>query len=661
MEHGRLKRFAVRMREKMFEVTDEKNAYISFMRLGAVLFAEHDFGAALLDMPQSERKAVVTGKCYEFAEKFGGIFRLYGSCDMPDIILTDEIVLEYMAVLPEKSDTLGWLHQYFNEPYRNEITVGLKKSKRLSSDKIAASTQIFTPEWIAAYLVENTLVRIWRENGSNSPENLTFLDLCAGSGNILLCAFDAFMEMYTKCGYTEKNAASLILEKNIFGLELDERAGSVAETALKIKASRYGADVFPKVYSFTGADFAHAETLGSLLSADDCTGSIAKVLSKKYDVIATNPPYLAKNAMNDELLGFVNEKYSEYNADLFSVFMVRCMELVSPNGRLGFLTPYTWLFIRSYEKLRRLICTEKLLETLVQFAYSAFENAVVPICAFTFRNNFCDGTAEFYRLTDFSDDMDIQRKMLKKAVSEEKCSYKFSVNTSDFLDLPSVPFAYWFSRDVRSTFRLPTVNDIADVREGLITGDNERFLRRWHEVSAEKIAFHKQDGKKWYLLNKGGEMRKWYGNREYVIDWENDGYEIRHFCGQKGVLRSRPQNIDWNFRKAAGWSAITSSVMTVRYYDENFIFNVAGACAFPKNEEMLMWLIALLNSKTSAVLTQAINPTLNMNPGDTARIPVPENSDTQRISKLAEHCVELCRQDWDSFEESFDFKKHPLI
>lgn len=656
MEHVRLKRFAVRMRERLLEVTDEKNAYISFIRLGTVFFAEQTFSSELLDMPQSERRLAVKEKFCEFAEKFGGIFRLYGQCDMPDVLITDDAISEYAAVLPEKSDTPGWLHQYFNEPYRSEITVGLKNSRRLSADKIAASTQVFTPEWIAEYLVENTLVRTWQENGCNSPENLTFLDPCAGSGNILLCAFDAFMDMYRKCGYTVKNAAELILGRNIFGLELDERASCVAETALRIKAWQYGAYDVPNVFSFTGG-----ETLGSLLSAENCTGRIAELLSRKYDVIVTNPPYLAKNAMNAELLGFVNANYKEYSADLFSVFMVRGMELAADNGRLGFLTPYTWLFIRSYEALRRLMCTEKSLENLVQFAYSAFENAVVPICAFTFMNSRHDISARFIRLSDFSGDTDIQRKMMKNAQNGEQCGYVFNVNAADFLSLPSVPFAYWLSKNVRNTFSLPTVGDIADVREGLITGDNDRFLRRWHEVSAEKIAFNRQNGKKWYLLNKGGEGRRWYGNREYVINWENDGFEIRHFVDRKGVLRSRPQNIEYNFRKAAGWSAITSSAMTVRYYDENYLFNVAGACAFPKDESKLMWLIALLNSKTAAVLTQVVNPTLNMNPGDTARIPVSENSDIQRISAVAKKCVELCRQDWDSFEESFDFRKHPLI
>ncbi len=656
MEHGRLKRFAVRMREKMLEVTDEKNAYISFMRLGAALFAERGLCGELLDMPQSERNTALSRNYTLLAEKFGGIFRLYGHCDMPDVLLSDDAISEYAAVLPEKSDFLGWLHQYFNEPYRSEITVGLKNSRRLSADKIAASTQIFTPEWIAEYLVENTLVRTWQENGCNPPENLTFLDPCMGGGNILLCAFDAFMEMYRTCGYTEKIAANLILERNIFGLELDERAGCVAETALRIKAWQYGADAVPNVFSFTDG-----ECIGSLLSADNCTGCIAELLSRKYDVIVTNPPYLARNAMNDKLLDFVNDNYKKYSSDLFSVFVVRCMELAADNGRLGFLTPYTWLFIRSYEALRRLICSEKSLENLVQFAYSAFENAVVPICAFTFQNSYHDADAHFIRLSDFSGETNIQRKMLQNALNDEKCGYRFSMNAADFLSMPTVPFAYWLSKSVRDTFGLPTVGDIADVREGLITGDNDRFLRRWHEVCSEKIAFQRQNDKKWYLLNKGGEVRRWYGNREYVINWENDGFEIRHFVDKRGVLRSRPQNIEYNFRRAAGWSAITSSAMTVRYYDENFIFNVAGACAFPKDEEKLMWLIALLNSKTASVLTQAVNPTLNMNPGDTARIPMPENCDIQRISNIAEECVELCRQDWDSFEESFDFRKHPLI
>ncbi len=681
MEHSRLKRFAIDIHRKLLDVTDEITAYLSFMRIGTVLFAERERCENICNMSLSERKMFFSGKCREYALKYGGIFSLYGECDMPEFLLANEIISDYTAVLPENSDTLGWLHQYFNEPNREAGNVGLKNSKRLDSDKIAAATQIFTPNWIVKYLVENTLVRTWYERGGCkldgyerylvdksaaenlrlTPEDITFLDPCSGSGNMLLYAFDVFLEMYRKCGYSDKQAADLIFEKNLFGLELDEKACAVSETALRLKAEKTGSGSFPKVYCFSENDCENAESLGSLLSAENFSGEIHSVLARKYDVIVTNPPYIGKSAMNQQLLRFAVENYKEHCADLFSIFMVRCTELTAPNGRIGFLTPYTWLFIKSFEQLRRLICTEKTLETLVQFAYSAFENAVVPVCAFTFENRIVEKPAVFLRLTDFCSDLEIQREKVLEAIDDIHCPYRYTAKTSDFMKLPSAAFMYWLSPNMRKTFSFQCLSDIAEVREGLITGDNERFLRRWHEVSLEKIAFSAHDDKKWYLLNKGGDFRRWYGNREFVINWENKGEEICSFSDIKGRLRSRPQNIEFNFCKAAGWSAVTSGAMSVRYYDENFMFNVAGACAFPKEESQLIWIIALLNSKTVSVLSQAINPTLNMNPGDTARIPIPKYSDDSQISRLAKECIKLSKKDWDSFEESFDFKRHPLL
>ena len=678
MNHAQLKKFAVRSREKLLAVTDEKTAYTGFMRLCGTAFVCPQFITQLRNMSADERQSAFAEKCCELGGRYGGVFNTGGGdVEYPEVLLND-ILSDMPLSEMYGDDVLGWMHQYFSEPYRSSLAVGLKNSKRLDPDDIAPATQVFTPGWIAEYLIENTLVRKWYEcggaklngrdgyilgeiqrSGQIAPEDITFLDPCAGSGNMLLCAFDVFMEMYRSCGYSDNIAADMILGKNLFGLEMDERVCGAAVTSLRKKAAAYGSDAESQVFNFPGGDVENFA--GSLAGADECTGDAKAVLSGKYDVVATNPPYLGHSAMDGRLLGYVRGKYPDHYSDLFSVFVVRSCELVKADGKLGFLTPYTWLFINSCEPLRRLILGEKCLESLVQFEYSAFDEAVVPLCMFTFTNSHAERECTFLRLTEHEGEMDVQRRLVMDGAAGGSCGYRFRMKAADMLKLPSAPVAYWLSESALKCFDLAALGDRYDVREGLITGDNDRFLRRWYEVCADKTAFRRTAGKKWYLLNKGGDMRRWYGNREYVIDWENDGLRIRDFRDENGSLRSRPQNLEYCFRPAVSWSALTSSSITVRYYDENFMFNVAGSCAFADDAGQLMWLLALLNSKAIAMLSQAVNPTMNMNPGDTARLPVPEYSGETRISELAGECVKLCRQDWDSFETSFDFKRHPLI
>ena len=678
VNHTQLKKFAVRSRERLLSVTDENTAYTSFMQLCAVAFVCPQFISQLADMSINERHSAFAEKCREYSKAYGGVFNSDAvNVEFPETLLTD-ILTDISAIPLNGDDILGWLHQYYNEPYRESLAVGLKKSKRLRSDDIAPATQVFTPDWIAKYLVENTLVRRWYEgsgcklNGFDSyifgdiavsdtlsAEDIKFLDPCAGCGNILLYAFDVLMAIYRSQGYADDIAADRILCNNLFGLELDERACSVAVTALRIKAAHFGSCAVPQVFNFTGGDVENFA--GSLSDADACSGGAKVLLSQKYDAIATNPPYLGHSAMDSRLLDFVRQNYSDYSADLFLAFIVRGCELSASDGRLAFLTPYTWLFIRTCEPFRRLILGEKCLDTLVQLEYSAFDNAVVPLCMFTFSNSPSDRICRFLRLSDFKGDLEYQRQMMLKGISDSECSYRYTAKAADFLNIPTSPLIYWLSDNIRRCFNFPPLSETADIREGLITGDNERFLRRWYEVSNTKTAFVRSIGKKWYPLNKGGDYRKWYGNREYVINWANDGEDIRSFRDKKGRLLSRPQNVEYNFQPSVSWSALTSGRFSVRYYDDSFIFNVAGGCAFSTDRSYTLWLLALLNSKVTAVLVQALNPTMNMNPGDTARLPVPEYRRNKRIEQIAETCVELSEKDWNSFETSYGFKRHPLI
>lgn len=685
MDNTTLKKITAHQRMRLMEEADEKSAYIGFMRLCAIAFVDRSLLEEICSAPLELRCALFREKCGQLAAEYGGIFSLYGELPIPPSLLADGGTSAELLGLPqeiwEEYDIMGRFHQYFNEPYRSEIAVGLKSSRRLSSDKIAAATQLFTPKWVVEYMLSNTLGRFLREHGysiggeyefndvkANSSktalEDITLIDPCMGSGNVLLCAFDMFMELYRSCGIPDDIAAEKILRCNLFGLELDPRVCAVAETALRIKAVGYGAEVLPNVYDFSGI----SDTTGSLMSGDTIesaspkTAIIGQLLDKKYTIIATNPPYLARSAMNADLSRFVQHNFSDYSADLFSVFIARCIDMSERNGYLGFLTPTTWLFLQSYEKLRRRIYSECTLHTMIHFEYSAFDDATVPLCSFTMGHGKNEGKGIYLRLTDFKGGMDVQKQKVREALNDEKCSYRFEVSTDDFAVIPSAPVAYWLGKAMLRAFDNKTLGEIVPVREGVITGDNDRFLRRWYEVSSDKTAFAGSQKRKWYLLNKGGDNRKWYGNREFVINWENDGAEIKSFRDENGRLRSRPQGLNYNFRPSVSWSQITSGTLSVRYYDENFMFNVAGTSAFPSDERHHTMLLGLLNSKAAAEFAKVLNPTMNMNPGDLARLPIPEfPDDTEETEQLIKDNVRICKDEWDSFETSYDFRKHPLI
>jgi len=682
---SQLKKFAMNARSELMAESDEKTAYFGFMRLCTVYMAEPSFVASLMDSPEELRSVLFMEKCRQLGSRYGGIFTLSPELPIPPKLLDDGgtaaklLGLSYEFFSSEL--VTGQLHQYFNEPYRQEIAVGLKNSKRLSSDRIAAATQIFTPEWVVRYMVQNTLIRYIRQHGHDiaegelsfgsplgegriAPEDIKLIDPCMGSGNVLLYAFDVFIELYRSCGCTDKEAAEKTLTHNIYGLELEPRACALAETALRMKAAKFGAEAAPQVYDFSEVN----ETIGSLINSDELTATegksamIGQLLRQEYDIIVTNPPYLGKPAMNTVLRDYVCENYGDHSDDLFSVFMARSVKKLQEGGYIGFLTPATWLFLQSYEKLRRLMFAECPITTLIHFEYSAFEDATVPLCAFTAVKDGSQSCGTYLRLADVRGDMEQQRLSVMAAISDESCGYRYTADSGKLAELPSAPVAYWLGESVLRAFDGTALGEVVPVREGLITGDNDRFLRRWFEVEAKKIAFSGSQKNKWYLLNKGGSYRRWYGNREFVVNWENEGEEIMDFRDEKGKLRSRPQGLSFNFRPSVSWSQITSGAISVRYFDENFMFNVAGTSAFPEDGDSLVFLLGLLNSKPVQVLSEVLNPTMNMNPGDIARLPLPEKKGHMaEISALVRENTELCREDWDSFEASWDFSRHPLV
>ncbi len=470
-----LKKFAMNARSELMAESDEKTAYFGFMRLCSLHMAEPSFVAELLSTAEELRSALFKEKCRQLGSRFDGIFSLSPELPVPPQLLADGGTAAKLLCLGGEyfgSDmVLGQLHQYFNEPYRQEIAVGLKNSKRLSGDKVAAATQIFTPEWVVRYMVQNTLVRYIRRCGHDiaegelsfgaslgskriAPEEIKLIDPCMGSGNVLLYAFDVFMELYRSCGCTDKEAAEKILTHNLFGLELEPRACSLAETALRMKAARYGADTAPQVHDFSGVN----ETVGALINSDELSEQdsksaiIGRLLRQKYDIIVTNPPYLGKPAMNTELRDYVCGNYGDYCADLFSAFMAKSVEMLKNGGYMGFLTPATWLFLQSYEKLRWLILTECPISTLIHFEYSAFDDATVPLCAFTAVRDSSQSVGIYVRLADIRGDMEQQRRSVIAAAGDAECSCRFRADASKLAALPTAPIAYWLGEPVLRAF-----------------------------------------------------------------------------------------------------------------------------------------------------------------------------------------------------------------
>lgn len=392
----------------------------------------------------------------------------------------------------------------------------------------------------------------------------------------------------------------------------------------------------------------------------------AEIMSKKYAVVCTNPPYM--NKLEGQLKKFVVDNYKAYSGDLFSVFIYRNFDYCKIDGYSAFMTPFVWLFIKTYEALRKYIIDTKAITTLVQMEYSAFEEATVPICSFVLKNGKAIEKALCFRLSDFKGGMSIQKQKVLEAIENKNCGYFYEAEQSDFSRIPGSPIAYWASKNFFEMFRKGTLlGNLADSKQGLATADNNRFLREWYEVDFCKIKFDcktldeaKESGFKWFPYNKGGEFRKWYGNNDYIVNWENDGFEIKHFFDSKGKLRSRPQNLNYMFRSSVSWSDITSSTNAFRYKPYGNLFDISGMSFFPKRNTN--YLLALCNTKLVADVLKIIAPTIHCQCGDVANIPVIED-DTKafNIESKVDENINISKFDWDSFETSWDFEKHPLV
>ncbi len=567
-------------------------------------------------------------------------------------------------------------------------------------------------------------------NEKITPQDVTVFDPCVGSGHFLVYAFDVLMKIYVEYGYSERDAAAEIVNNNLFGIDIDGRAAQLAYFAVMMKARQYDRRFFtkniqPVVYEITESNNADqssieyfcgdnevlkkdveavldvlvdAKEYGSILRMPDVDyekinerfvqidneinmykgyllGDFmalvrsAEIMSGKYAIVATNPPYL--NKYDSNLKKYITENYSEYKGDLFSVFMVHNYDFCLDDGYTVFMTPMVWMFIKTYENLRKLIISEKQLVTLIQFEYSAFEEATVPICSFVTKNGMANEEGQYFRLSEFRGGMDVQRDRILEALADEECDYFYSVHQSNFEMVPGRTIAYWISDTLLEDFAIgESLKVKGDTRQGMATSDNNRFLRLWHEVDYSKLGLDcasaeeaSSTGKKWFPYNKGGEFRKWYGNIDYTINYENDGQEVKEYATSLYKTPTRTiKSMSEYFKPCLSWSKISSGSIAFRYYPKGFIFDVAGCCIFYNDENDMFYDFGFINSKIAKSILAAISPTLNYEAGHIASLPVIRKQEYyDRIIELTKTNVSLSKEDWDSYETSWDFAVHPFI
>ena len=686
-------------------------------------------------------------------------------------------------------EIIGWLYQYYNTELKDDTFAKLKKNVKITKERIPAATQLFTPDWIVRYMVENSVGRIWiehlravdpstdekataerfgwkyylpeaeQEESVNvklaeirttykdlKPTDITCIDPCMGSGHILIAMFDVLMDIYESAGYDKREAAFEIVEHNIHGLDIDQRAYQLAYFAVMMKGRGYNRRFLrgrdgkpePKVYAIVESNdinrnhlqffgthlsemernlavmqieglldtFKDAREYGSILNVDACdwnvlerfvddlgtagqisfesVGSeetqaslrklvrVARNLGRKYDAVVTNPPYMGASNMNPVLSKFIKDNYADYKSDFFSAFIVKCSVLAKKEGYLGFLTPYVWMFIQSYEKLRQYLFTQATIETLIQFEYSAFEEATVPICTFVFRNSYVDKKGCYLRLTEFRGGMEVQRQKALEAINDHKCGFYYEQNAKQYSKIPGSPVAYWASNNVFLSFDEKSIGEVAVLCQGLTTTDNNKYVRNWYELVLNDIGFSmpnaesaKKSGKKWFPFNKGGSFRKWYGNNELVVNYQNDGEKIKKDVLSKYSYLKTPdfvvKNSKYYFHEGLTWSALTSGEFSIRMFPEGAICADKGQGLFA-DEFTKIYSCALLNSKVVSLYLKMISPTLDYNCGYVKRIPFKERKEhNYNIKYLTLKNVDISKEDWDSFETSWDFQQHPLL
>ncbi len=658
---------------------------------------------------------------------------------------------------------VGWLYQYYNTEPKEQVFANLKKNIKISAENIPAATQLFTPDWIVRYMVENSLGRLWSEGHPNfdksnwkyyldeapqepqvaqqlaelrkgyaalTPEDIKCIDPCMGSGHILAYLFDVLMQIYRSAGYTDRDAAASIVEHNLYGLDIDDRAAQMAYFVVMMKGCQYDSRFLrrhlnPHVYAIQESGelttdalgrlgkqestarvlldgFKNAKEYGSILQpkvtlaeldalqeqlrevggASD-VGSLtdqlvagqivnvlyplieqARMLVQKYDVVVTNPPYMGSSGMNARLSDYVKKVYPDSKSDLFAVFIERCAQMDKRGGYQAMITQHAWMFLSSFEKLRNHIVDAQEISSLVHLGLGTFEDLnskVVQSVAFVLRNNYTRGYTGIYdRLFETSG---LYEDNAKKARWLCEGTHRYYAKQDNFSKIPGSPVAYWVSNKFREIYKdAELFESIADIKSGVMSGDDARFIRFWHEVafpkfdcSCKNVAECVEHKTKWFPVTRGGQYRKWYGNIEEVINLYNGGYEIA-FENQKN---HRLRDSRYYFREGITWSMITSYKLSVRYVPQGILFGNGGPTCFFSDDAKFY--LSVLNSKVAEYIIGVVNPTLNTVISDICGIPIRGYERKNEIDSYTETCISFSKSDWDSFETSWDFKRHPLV
>lgn len=682
----------------------------------------------------------------------------------PDDLLQGKssVIRQMIELIPEEDwkdavQIIGWLYQYYNSEKKDEV-FAKRNSAKISKENIPAATQLFTPDWIVRYMVENSLGRLWLEGHPNddlksqwkyyledakqpesvqaqldnirekhkdlTPEDLLCIDPCSGSGHVLTYMFDVLVQIYETYGYTTREAVSSIVKNNLYGLDIDKRAAQLAYFSIMMKACQYDRrflkrGIKPHIYAITESnhkindeiidEFSNgdsklkeaittikdelydAKEYGSILTItpqdwdmlyarlEEVKGEatmygeaienlrpliqVAQVLSQKYDVVVTNPPYMGSANMNAKLTKLVKKKYPDSKRDLFAVFIERCNQMVKKDSYYAMVTQHSWMFLSSFEKLR-----DKLLENdIVNMAHlgaRAFEEIggeVVQTTTFTVRkSNIKDYNGKYCRLIGATS----QEEKEKMFLNGKNC---YVTDQNNFSKIPGNPVAYWVSDKLIKVFKAGILlQELAISRNGMKTGNNEKFLRLWWESNNDLICFDVKDisgavssNKKWFAYNKGGGARKWYGNNDYIVNWENRGHDIFVNAKQdKRNVQDYPDEL--KFTPSVTWSLINSGTPTFRYKQGN-LSDIAGM-SFYKAHDKLKYLLAFCNTNVASKILKLIAPTMNFQAGDVGRLPILQRKqDEEVIKKIVDENILLSQQDWDTYETSWGFKHHPLI
>ena len=819
----RRERLVKRAREQGFEVLVEHCAYTWFNRLCAIRYMElHgylDHGFRMLSHPETPAAFEVLDHVPEVAEallpenkaqlvemKLSGnqdevLYRelLLGQChalhhampflfeavdDEAELLLpdnltrTDSILRGLVDDIPEEDweqvEVIGWLYQFYISEKKDAVI-----GKVVKSEDIPAATQLFTPNWIVQYLVQNSVGRQWLQTYPDSPlkdkmeyyiepaeqtpevqaqlaaitpasiepESIKVLDPACGSGHILIEAYNVLKNIYEERGYRGRDIPQLILENNIFGLDIDDRAAQLSGFALLMMARQDDrriftrdvrlnivslqeslhldiaklwqqlnfhqqvqtgsmGDMFAENNALTQTDsaeyqllmrtlkrFVNAKTLGSLIQVPQEEEAELKVfldalyrleqegdfqqkaaakafipfiqqawiLAQRYDAVVANPPYMGGKGMNGELKEFAKNNFPDSKADLFAMFMQHAFSLLKENGFNAQVNMQSWMFLSSYEALRGWLLNNKTFITMAHLGARAFgqiSGEVVQTTVWVVNNNH----TEFYRPVFFRL-INGSEEEKKSALISRKNMFNHTLQ-NDFKKIPGEPIAYWASDATRAAFsHNNTLSNQVPVKVGLQTGSNDKFVREWHEISIDKFSFFDpstESSRKWFPYNKGGEFRKWYGNNENVVNWESDGYEIRNYADENGKLRSRPQNMAYYRKKSITWSFISSSYFGARYSDTHAIFDVAGSSAFP-GKDCIFNYTAYMCSSVAHYFMKLMNPTLNFQVGNVSNLPVPSQMNESLINDIANELIKLHKNDWNSFESAWEFKRNPLL